>query len=634
MERKLVAILAADVVGYSRLMEEDELGTFQRLRAHRKELFEPEIDKHHGHIFKLMGDGLLAEFASVVDAVSCAVTLQRGMAGRNSGITENRRIDVRIGVNLGDVIIEGDDRHGEGVNIAARLQQLAEPGGICIARNVYDQVKNKLDLGFRDLGEHVVKNIVDAVHVFSVLVDETKGPTVRLNKPRRKPSLVRIAAPIVAIALLTVTGLLAWLRPWTPDIEAASVARMAFPLPDKPSIAVLPFVNMSGDPKQDYFSDGITEDIISGLSQFGDLFVVARNSVFTYKNKPVKVQQVSEELGVRYVLEGSVQKAADTVRVTAQLVDALSGEHLWSQRYDRALTDVFAVQDELTETIVGTLGTAYGGRLRKAWQERAQPAGPRNFEAFDYLLRGIEYFDRWTREDNKRARELFEKAVQLDPAYGKAYAKIAWTYFVDYFLGWADSPEQALARARQAAEAGIAADDGESWAHWVKGAVDLLEHRYDEAVAAYEKAFALNPNDADVIADYGWALAYAERPTEGIELIKKAMRLNPYYPDWYTHNLGQAYYLAGLYEETLKTYDRLRPPYGASGNAFRAASFVGLGRTDEARQAIAEALKDEPDTSIEVWKRRPIKNPKRLAEFLDALRLAGMPESAPTTLPK
>ena len=377
MERRLAAIVAADVVGYSRLMELDEAGTFSRLRTHQKELFEPEIAAHHGRIFKLMGDGLLAEFASVVDAVECAIVLQREMASRNQGLPDDRRIDVRIGINLGDVIIEGEDRHGEGVNIAARLQQLAEPGGICVARNVHDQVKNKLDLRFRDLGDHTVKNIAEALQVFCVLPDGAKEPRrpPRNRHGKRYPG--RVAAGAIVLLLLAAGGTIAWLRPWQPDIEPASIDRMAFPLPDKPSVAVLPFTNMSADPEQEYFADGMTDDLITDLSKVSSLFVIARNSTFAYKGRSVEMRQVAEDLGVRYVVEGSVRRAGDTVRVNAQLIDTITGGHVWADRYDGSVADIFAVQDAIVREIAEGAGPeSVRGRTgrNRSWGDDQHPS--------------------------------------------------------------------------------------------------------------------------------------------------------------------------------------------------------------------------------------------------------------------
>jgi TolB-like protein/class 3 adenylate cyclase len=377
MERKLAAILAVDVVGYSRLMEADEADTFERLRTHRKELFEPEIAKHHGRIFKLMGDGLLAEFGSVVDAVECAAVLQREMAGRNDGLPDDRRIRVRIGVNLGDVIVEGEDRHGEGINIAARLQELAEPGGIAVSQTVVNHVANKVELQFAAIGEHRVKNIARPVRAYKV----------HLNRPGA------VEKPVLA-------------------------------LPDKPSIAVLPFQNIGGDPEQDYFADGVVEEIITALSRFRHLFVIARNSSFTYKGRAVDVKQVGRELGVRYVLEGSVRKAGTRVRIAGQLVDAAIGVHLWADRFDGALEDIFDLQDQVTASVVGAIAP----KLEQAEIERSKRKPTESLDAYDYYLRGTACVHRWTKEANDEAMRLFNKAIELDADFASAYGMAARCY--------------------------------------------------------------------------------------------------------------------------------------------------------------------------------------------------------------
>jgi TolB-like protein/class 3 adenylate cyclase len=354
MERRLAAILAADVVGYSRLMEADEADTLAALKGHRKELIDPEIAAHSGRMVKLMGDGALVEFSSVVDALACAVAIQKAMRERNQGAPEDRRIDFRIGVHLGDIIVEGEDLYGDGVNVAARLEGLAEPGGVCISQQTYDHIGTKLDLGYEDLGEQQVKNIARSVRAYRVVLDGA-APRQALTAKRRGPSALQVLGSAGVIALIGAgLGLGLW-RPWAPDIEPVPVERMAFPLPEKPSIAVLPFDNLGGDPEQDYFTDGITEDLITDLSKVSGLFVIARHSSFAYKGKGVDVRDIAQDLGVRYVLEGSVRRAGDQVRINAQLIDATTGGHLWAERYDGALTDVFALQDQVTRQIVAAL---------------------------------------------------------------------------------------------------------------------------------------------------------------------------------------------------------------------------------------------------------------------------------------
>jgi TolB-like protein/class 3 adenylate cyclase len=414
MERKLTAILAADVVSYSRLMEVDEAGTLAALKAHREDLIDPEIAQHHGRIVKLMGDGALVEFASVVDAVACAVTIQAGMIGRNEDLDEKRRIEFRIGVHLGDVIVEGDDLYGDGVNVAARLEGLAKRGGICISQQAYDQIETKLDLAYEDLGEQQVKNIARPVRAYRVLREGEAPPEP--ETPKRRGSTARQFIGSAAVLLVVVAGLvLGWWQPWVPEEEPASIERLGFPLPDKPSIVVLPFNNMSDDPSQDYFTDGMTEDLITDLSKISGLFVIARNSSFSYKGRQTDVRTIARELGVRYVLEGSVRRAGDNVRINAQLVDASTGGHLWAERYDGERQDVFALQDSVTERIVSALA------VHLTAGEKAQVARreTNNIAAYDAFLQGWEHYRRHTPGDFAKAADFFERSVKLDPQYGR-----------------------------------------------------------------------------------------------------------------------------------------------------------------------------------------------------------------------
>ncbi len=493
MERKLAAILAVDVVGYSRLMEQDEVGTFEGLRAHRKELFEPAIEKHRGRVFKLMGDGLLAEFASVVDAVECAVALQRGMRERNAAVTGDPRIDVRIGVNLGDVIIEGEDRHGEGVNIAARLQQLAAPGGICVSQTVVNHVGNKISLGFEFQGEQRVKNIAQPVKMYRVLADaETNGKTAKTM--RIKTRLARswqwpAAALVVAIAA---GAALSW-RPWErPAIEPASTERAALPIPDKPSIAVLPFANLSDDPQQAYFADGIAEDLMTGLSRLSGLFVIARHSAFTYKDQELDLRKVGHELGVRYIVEGSVQRTGEQVRINIQLVDASTLGHLWAEKYDGSMADIFALQDRVTKSVVDALALKLTAGEQRALAGQNETAVP---QAYDEFLRGWELYQRTTPADFVEAIPHFERAVALDPSYARAHAALAMVYFRSYDQGWTGSlgmtADAAFDRAREYLN--LAKVHPTSTSHQVAGNISRDRGWYDDAAKEFQAAIALDP---------------------------------------------------------------------------------------------------------------------------------------------
>ena len=450
MERRLAAILVADVVGYSRLMELDEVGTLTALKAHRQELIDPAISHHHGRTVKLMGDGVLVEFASVVDAVTCAVTIQTGMAKRNDAVPGDRRIELRIGVHLGDIIVEDDDIYGDGVNVAARLEGLAEPGGICLSQQAYDQVETKLNLAVEDLGPQQVKNIARPMRAYRVLHE---GAVPHPAKPpkRRGLSVSQFIGSAVVI-LLVVAGLVfGWWQPWTPDVEPASVDAMALPLPEKPSIAVLPFANTSGDPEQDYFADGITDDLTTDLSKLSGLFVISRNSAFTYKGRAVKVRDVAEELGVRYVLEGSVRRAGDQVRINARLTDAITGGHVWAERYDRRLDNIFEVQDAITNNVVQALKL----HLTEAEidPENKEPTTS-SLEAYDLVLRARKLMTRFDRKAAAKARGLLERAIELDPTYVQAYSLLGLYYFDEWRL-WGSNRDKNLSRALELARTAV-----------------------------------------------------------------------------------------------------------------------------------------------------------------------------------
>jgi TolB-like protein/class 3 adenylate cyclase len=621
VHRRLAAILAADVVGFSRLMGEDEAGTLAALKTHLEELIEPTVAAHEGRVVKLMGDGVLAEFPSAVEAVRCAIEVQRAMVERNAEVPEARQIQFRIGVNLGDVISEGDDIYGDGVNVAARLEGLAEPGGICLSSTVHLQVRNKVDVGFQDLGEKDLKNIAYPVHVFGVLLDGEPAPAPQPTKAWPRGPAVQFLGMLLVVMILLGGGYVGWLKLQSLDTEPASVERMALPLPEKPSIAVLPFGNLSGDPEQEYFADGITNDIITDLSKFKNVFVIASNSTFTYKGKPVKVQQVAEELGVRYVLEGSVQRTSERVRINAQLIDATTGQHLWAERYDRDTQNLFAIKDEIIETIVATLTF----KVDTVERERVFRKDTENLEAYDYYLRGRDTWFGWTKEANAEAGKLFEKAIELDPNYARAYGFLTWVHVNDWRYGWSEDPDASMQRAVELAQKAnaLAPDDYES--HWNLGFVYLYRREFDRAEAEYERALALNPNDADFLVEMSEALVYLGRPEEAIAQIKKAMRLNPHFPEWHLWDLGWAYHVAGRDEEALATLRRMNnPPPGVHQTLARV--YVRLGRPEQARAEIGEFLEKEPDATLETAKRQPYKDQAQLNQMLDDLRKAGMPE--------
>ena len=598
VERRLTTILAADVVGYSRLMAADEPGTLEHLKLHRRELIEPKIDQYHGRTVKLMGDGTLMEFGSVVDAVVFAVDIQRAMVERNAGVPEDRRIVYRVGINIGDIIVEGDDIYGDGVNVASRLESLAEPGGICVAQNVFNEVRNKVDVGFEDLGEQEVKNLPEPIRVYRVLLEpEAAGNAI--PRPEKKPPVRKWRALAAGVAVLAVLGgAAAWLQPWAPKVEPASIERMAFPLPDKPSIAVLPFTNMSDDQAQEYFADGMTEDIITDLSKISGLFVIARNSTFAYKGKAVNVRQVAEDLGVRYVLEGSVRRSGDQVRINAQLIDATTGGHLWAERYDGSPADVFALQDKVTRKIVAALSVNLTARDR-ALQARVETEVP---EAHDAFLRGWAYYRRNTPDDMAEAIPYFEQAIALDPDYTRAHAALAaihWASVTKNRTGRGGFWPERLGLSHEASRQRVnehlekALGDPVPLTLQIASSVRSFQGRHEAAVAEAERAVELDGNDPVGYEALATALIYGGRPVEAADAIRKAMRLDPHYPSEFLVWLGLAQFGEKRFKEaaeSLRSATR-RNPADDIGLILLAAADGHLGREADAKSAIA-ALND------------------------------------------
>jgi TolB-like protein/Tfp pilus assembly protein PilF len=504
MERRLAAILAADVMGYSCLMGEDEKGTLERLKSLRKELVQPKITERKGRIVKLMGDGLLAEFPSVVEAVKCAVDIQQDMAGREVGLSEERRIVLRIGVNLGDIIVEGSDIYGDGVNVAARLEGLATPGGICISGKVYEEVRNKLPTAFEDLGEQEVKNIREPVRVYR------------------------------------------WTDAVADPMPGMAGAEGALPLPDKPSIAVLPFTNMSGDPEQEYFSDGITEDIITELSRFPELFVIARNSTFIFKGKAVDIKGAAEKLGVRYLVEGSVRKAGNRVRITAQLIDASVGGHVWADRYDRELEDIFEVQDDVVRAIVAVLP----GRIADANIEQSRRKPTENLSALDCLMRG-NYFAPRRGDGHDRAIAAYQKAIELDPNCAAAYAGIAFTE-VKKIWDLSTSDDDPINRAYDNARKALAIDDNDYRSHGVMGLIYFERGEHELGRQHLERALILNPNSTQIMGYWALFLVYNGDPEGAIETYYRAARLDPYNVEMLDlETLSEAYFMTKQFEKSI-----------------------------------------------------------------------------------
>ncbi len=615
VERRLAAILSADVEGYSRLMGDDEVATVRAITEYRA-VIASAVAGHGGRVVDAPGDNVLAEFASVVDAVQCAVGVQRELQSRNAELPPARRMRFRIGINLGDVIIEGERLYGDGVNIAARLESLAEGGGICLSGTAYDQIEGKLPYSYEFKGEHTVKNIARPVRVYRLGLEPSPSSDASPRAGRTRARFARgVAAAVAVTLLLGAAGWVSWR--WLKTPESAGLA-----LPDRPSVAVLPFTNLSQDPSQEYFSDGVTEDLITGLSKVSGLFVIARNSVFTYKGKPVKVREVGRDLGVRYVLEGGVQRSGNRVRITAQLVDATTGYHIWAERYDREMNDIFALQDEVTQQIVRAMAV----KLTETEKVRLGGVPTGSLEAYDLVLRGHEERKRTTREGNADARRLFVRALDLDPGYASAYLGLAWTHLQSWQLLWSTDREN-LERARELAERAIALNDTLVDGYHLLGQVYLWMKQHDRAIAQAERAVALAPNDADGYETLAEILGWSGRAEESIRLIRHAMRLNPHFPFFYLWTLGHGYYLAERRQEALATFAKLveENPNFVPAHAYRAVLFSELGRVKEAREAWDKASHLSPGVSMPNLRDRiPYKRPADLDRLLSAAHRAGM----------
>ncbi len=620
-KRKLTAILSADVKGYSRLMGEDDKATVRTITAYRKVITEV-VQKHRGRVVDSPGDNILAEFASVIDAVSGAVEIQEELRVRNAELPDKRKMEFRIGVNLGDVIHEEDRIYGDGVNVAARVESLADPGGICVSGTVFDQIESKLPLGYKFLGEQSVKNISKPIRIYKALMDpEAVGKVIGEQRvePRRGQ---RVALVVLTVLLLIVGGLLIW-RTVFPPVQVASVEKMAFPLPERPSIAVLPFDNLSGDPKQEYFSDGLTEEIIAALSSVPKLFVIARNSTFTYKGKPVKVQQVSEELGVQYVLEGSVRKAGGKIRITAQLIDALNGHHLWAKSYDRNLSDIFFVQDEITKNII----TAMQVKLTEGEQARAASKGTNNLEAYLKYLQANELINKINPESNALAKKMAEEAVALDPKFAGAYYVLGRANMVDVWVGASKSPKDSIAKAMKLLQKAIVLDDTYAQAYGLLGFLYSMTREHDKALAQAEKAVALNPNSAIAHFLVGKTLSFAGRWKDSIPEYKKAIRLNPIPPNNLFWSLGLSYAYTEQYEGAIKWCQKAvhQEPNDLLARMMMTVVYSLSGHDEKARTEADEVLRIQPKFSLEKFKKKvTYKKEADREKFLGALRKAGL----------
>jgi adenylate cyclase len=588
VDRRLAAIVASDVAGYSRLMGADEEGTLRQLKMHRKELVDPKITEHRGRIVKTTGDGMLVEFVSVVDAVRCAVDIQRRMLERNAEVAPDRRIQFRVGINVGDIISDENDIYGDGVNVAARLEALAEPGGICVSRIVHEQVCDKLDFSFEDMGEQQVKNIARPVRTHRILLN------------------TRCDEPISA---------------------TASSLRSARPLPQKPSIAVLPFANMSGDGEQEYFSEGITEDIITNLSHNHSFFVISRSTSFTYKGPAVDVGKVGRELGVRYVLEGSVRRAGNRVRITAQLIDAATGHHLWADRYDRELADVFAVQDEIARSITGAIAPG----IIAAEVRQAQRKDPDQLDAWDRTVRAHWHIRRFTREDLAEARRLLTEAISSDPTNSMAYADLAFARHFEAVFGWGDGPVESHIRLGEAARKAVATDDNDAMAHTALAIFELFSGHHEEARRRLHRALDLNPNSEFARGYLGASYAFGGDYEAALPHLEEAIRLSPrglLLVIWHISK-GWAALVAERYETAVEFTERAREanPEFPDIYAVLASAYGHLGNTAAAREALHQLLHRMPGlTASDERLARPFARPADRGRFLEGLTKAGLPE--------
>ena len=626
-KRKLTSIFSADAVGYSRLMGDDEAATVRTLTSYRN-VISSLINQHNGTVIDSPGDNLLAEFVSVVDAVQCAVAVQKELKARNDELSDNRQMQFRIGINLGDVIQEGDRIYGDGVNIAARLESLAEPGGICISKTAFDHIESKLPYGYDFLGDQTVKNIAKPVGAYRVLLDPRVTVSGRPKKPKfelKKGKAIVIGAGIIIVLVIAVGVWQFFMR--RPTVEPASVDNMTLPLPEKPSIVVLPFENLSGDPDKDYLIDGLTDNIITALSKIPEMFVIDQHSAFTYKGKAVKVQQVAEDLGVRYVLEGSVMLAGEQWRVNVQLIDAISGHHVWSEKYNRNMEDIFSMQDNIAFNIAFAMQVEItdGDQARMRHQTNS-------FKAWSLAARAHNLFESYRLDDNAKARDLFKQAVELDPNYAYAWSMLGWTHYIDgYHYPGHYNKDEAFKKASEIANRALSIDNSQGYAHLLLSLIYLSQGKYEEAEVAGKKAIRSEPNSSEVHAVFAITMQYLGDGKTVVSLIKQAMRLDPYFPDWYWSRLGVGYRMIGQYEESVAAFKRgieieeniNRPSYQILLRL--ATTYSIMGREENARVLIKKAKELNPEINLELWCASQFYRDKKYTEQIrEALFEAGM----------
>lgn len=616
--RRLTAIVAADFVGYSRLMENDEAGTLSRLKAYRSELIDPSVAEHGGRIVKTTGDGFLFEFTSVVSALDSAIQIQTGMARRNSDLPEDMQMIMRIGVTIGDVIVDGDDIYGDGVNIAARLEGIAEPGGISVSLPVRDQVRDKLSVSFKDLGDVNVKNLARPVHVFQVLLDEeTQVFFGRRRNSSARPMWLR-GAPVALIAIAAAVGTY-----WYTDRGERAGAPMV-PVDNRISVGVLPFDNMSGDIEQDYFSSGLAEDLITDLSKVSGIRVASRNATFAYKGTGTNIQQIVQELGLRYVVEGSVRRSGNQLRINAQLIDGASGFHVWAERYDRGTEDVFSVQDEIVAAIVSALKIT----LSPIEDRKLGRQYTGNSEAYDEFLLGRSFRGGTSPQSNRQARDALIAATTLDPRFAAAYAELSWVQFMAWYTGWNGEPEE-LQRSLRSAEKAVEIDPELSLAHGNLGWVYLWNERHEEALTAARTAVELDPNSIDALLFLGDILNFYGKPDEALEATEKGMELDPALMFHLLEHRAHSKYLKGDVDGSLQDLKRsaeLYPDYLIT-HLILASIYGNIGNSAEAKAEVGQIMRLSPAYTLSAQQlRTPYKDPATRQAFLDGLKAAGVPQ--------
>lgn len=629
MERRLTAILAADVKGYSRLTELNEEASTATLRMYRA-VVEESISAHHGRVFSSAGDGLVAEFPSVVEAIRCGLEIQSEIAERNESVPEDGRMQFRIGVNLGDVIAEENNLYGSGVNVAVRLEQLAEAGGLCISQTVYDQVRKIVEIPFEDIGERFLKNIAEPVHVYRVRPSPLPWLKSLFSRNVRRRRL-SVAVGVLLLLLAAAAGA-SYLR--QPAALWDGLLRGELSLAEYPAIVILPFDDMSATHDQQYLADGITEDLITGLAKIPELLVMARTASFAYKDKPTDVRQVRKDLGVHYIVDGSIQRSDHDLRVTAQLIDSSTGRELWADSYDRKIESIFAIRDDITRSIAGTLG-GLSGKLAKAEVARLSGKDPNSFTAYDYLMRGWYEWHKFTPESNAASRDLFEQARKTDPDYARAYVGLCWAYANDFDYEWTSDYAKTLKLTLDMASEAVRLDPNDYQAHWGLAWAYLYHRQHDKAVAEYARARKLNPNDAELIAEMANFLIFMGEPKQAIEHAKEGIRLNPFHENWYDEYLGWAYAEAGMPKEAIEAFQKaidLQNPADDQLWYFPtiAAAYAdpAVGRPDDARKIVKTLLSRKPKYSTfeSVSRAFPYKTKELTDRYVNAARSVGLPE--------